>query len=263
MSGRRVAPGVAGVAAAALLALHLPLVVLAAFSVNRSRYGVQWTGVTLEWYGRMLERPDVLRALGRSLQVGIAATILATAVGTLLALGLRRLSPRARRAWDALLYLPVVTPEVVAGVSLLVLLTAAGLRLGLGTVILAHAGFAVPFVTLVVLARLDGMDRSLEEAALLLGADEWTTFRRVTLPALAPGIAAGALLAFTLSFDDFVITFFVTGPGTTTLPLLVYSMVRRGVDPTVNAISTVMLVATTALFVLAERLAGPGPRGRA
>jgi spermidine/putrescine transport system permease protein len=165
---------------------------------------------------------------------------------------------RARRSIEALLYAPVVTPEVVVGVSLLMLFAAAGIPLGLGTVVLAHATFSLPFVVIVVLARLAGMDRSLEEAALILGANELATFRRVTLPLLAPGVTAGALLAFTLSVDDFVITSFVAGPGSSTLPMVVYSMVRRNVEPTVNAISAIVVIVTAALVLAAERLRRTG-----
>ena len=164
------------------------------------------------------------------------------------------------RAAESLLTLPIVTPEVVAGISLLVLFAGAGVSLGLGTVIIAHATFCLPFTILVISARLRGMDRSLEEAALLLGADEITAFRRVTLPQLTPGILAAALLAFTLSFDDFVITFFTAGPGTSTLPLVIYGMVRRTVEPTVNALSTLLVVGTTVLLLVAARLTENGER---
>ena len=187
--------------------------------------------------------------------VGLTSTAIATILGTLLAVALARYTLRGRRLYEGLLYLPIVTPEIVAGISLLILFSTLGVTLGLGTIIVAHTAFSLPFVTVVVLARMAGMDRSLEEAAMNLGADELTTFRRVTLPQLLPGIMAAALLAFTLSFDDFVITFFVAGVGSTTLPLVVYSMVRKSVEPTINAISTLMLVVTTVLVWAADRLA--------
>jgi spermidine/putrescine transport system permease protein len=244
--------------------LHLPLVVLVAFSFNRSRFSVAWTGFTLEWYRRLLERPDVLRALRASLVVGLASTLISTVLGTLVALGLARgwrARSRARQAYEGLLYLPIVTPEIVIGIASLVLFAALRVPLGLGTITVAHVAFSVSFVAVVVLARLQGRDRSLEEAAMSLGADELTTFRRVTLPLLWPGVLAGALLAFTMSFDDFVITFFVAGVGSTTLPLLVYSMVRRNIEPTINAISTVVLVVTTLLVWAADRVSGRGRAG--
>jgi len=242
---------------AVVLLLHLPVLVLVGFSFNRSRFSATWTGFTLEWYRRLLEREDLLRALGRSLFVGVAATVIATVAGTLLALALGRYGLRGRRAVEALLYAPVVTPEIVVGVSLLMFFALVGLPLGLGSIVLAHATFCLPFVVILMLARLAGMDRSLEEAAMALGANELSAFRRVTLPQLAPGILAAALLAFTLSFDDFVITSFVAGPGSSTLPMVVYSMVRRNVDPTVNAISAIIVGVTTSLVLVAQRVNRP------
>jgi len=242
---------------AVVLLLHLPVLVLVGFSFNRSRFSATWTGFTLEWYRRLLEREDLLRALGRSLFVGVAATVIATVAGTLLALALGRYGLRGRRAVEALLYAPVVTPEIVVGVSLLMFFALVGLPLGLGSIVLAHATFCLPFVVIVMLARLAGMDRSLEEAAMALGANQLSAFRRVTLPQLAPGILAAALLAFTLSFDDFVITSFVAGPGSSTLPMVVYSMVRRNVDPTVNAISAIIVGVTTSLVLVAQRVNRP------
>ncbi|HEY6947519.1 MAG TPA: ABC transporter permease, partial [Gemmatimonadales bacterium] len=222
--------------------LHLPILVLVAFSFNASKFSVEWTGFSLEWYRRLLERDDILRALRTSLVVGVLATVIATLFGTLLALGLARHRFRGRRALEALLYVPIVTPEIVAGISLLILYVLIGLPLGLATITIAHVAFCVSFVVVVVLARLEGMDESLEEAALILGADEITTFWRVTVPQLWPGILSAALLAFTMSFDDFVITSLVAGPGSSTLPLVVYSMVRRNIEPSINAISTLILL---------------------
>ena len=256
LSGRAALPVFVG---AVLLLLHLPVIVLIVFSFNRSRFSARWTGFTLDWYGRLLARDDLLRALGRSLFIGVAATIMATVVGTLLALALGRYGLRGRRAVEALLYAPVVTPEIVVGVSLLMFFALVGLPLGLGSIVLAHATFCLPFVVVVMLARLAGMDRSLEEAAMALGANELSAFRRVTFPQLAPGVLAAALLAFTLSFDDFVITSFVAGPGSSTLPMVVYSMVRRNVDPAVNAISAIIVGVTTSLVLVAQRINRPAP----
>lgn len=245
--------GLAVYAGVALFALHLPVLVLAVFSFNASRFSAAWTGFTLEWYAKLLQRDDLLAGLRTSLLVGLASTAIATVLGTLIALALARHRFRGRQAVEGLLYVPLVTPEIVVGIATLLLFAALGIRLGLGTIIVTHAAFSIPFVASVVGARLAGMDRTFEEAALSLGADELTTFRRVTLPLLRPGIVAGALLAFTLSFDDVVITFFVAGPGTSTLPLVVYSMVRRTVEPTVNAISTLIVAVTTVLIIVAER----------
>lgn len=253
---RRLPPLLVALVGGIFVLLHLPVLVLVLFSFNASRYAAGWTGFTLHWYARLLERPDILRALRLSLIVATVSTLVATALGTLVALALARRPFRGQRLVEGGLYLPIVTPEIVAGIALLILFAALRIPLGVGTVLVAHTAFSLPFVAVVVLARLRGMDRSLEEAALVLGADEATAFRRVTLPLLAPGILAGALLAFTLSLDDFVITFFVAGPGSTTLPVLVYSMVRRGIEPTINAVSAVLVLLTTVTIALAARVGG-------
>ena len=252
---RRARAWVLAAAGGVYLFLHLPLLVLMVFSFNASRFGATWTGFTLDWYRRLFERDDILVGLRRSVLVGLVTALVATALGTLVAVALARHRFRGRRAVEAFLYLPIVTPEIVVGISLLMLFAFAGVPLGLATVTIAHIAFGVAFVAVVVRARLEGMDRSLEEAALTLGADEVTAFRTITLPLLGPGIVSGALLAFTLSFDDYVITSFVAGAGSSTLPLVVYSMVRRGIEPSVNAISTIVIVVTAVLLLAAERFA--------
>lgn len=234
--------------------LWLPIAVLVAFSFNTSRLNVVWQGFTLEWYRQLAQDVTVLRATRNTLVVAAASTVLSTVLGTMAAFALARHRFPGRRALEALLYVPIILPEVVLGISLLATFTLLGLKLGLLTVILAHVTFCTPFVALVVRARLHGFDRTLERAAMDLGADEWTTFRRVTLPLILPGIVAGALLALTVSIDDFIVTFFTTGPGATTLPLHVFSMVKFGVSPKINALSTVMLVTTLGLVLLAERV---------
>lgn len=238
-----------------LLFLHLPLLILMAFSFNASRFSVEWTGFTLAWFRGLADRPDILSGLRNSLVVGLASTVISTALGTALALALARHRFRGRRATESLLYLPLVTPEIVVGISLLILFSAVGARLGIATIVIAHVAFSISFVTVVVRARLAGMDSQLEEAAMTLGAGPWRSFRRVTLPLIMPGVVAGALLAFTLSFDDYVITSFVAGSGSSTLPVVIYGMVRRNIDPTVNAVSTVVLVVTTILIYLSDRYA--------
>ncbi len=234
--------------------LHAPLVALVVFSFNDSKFSATWTGFTLEWYRRLLERDDILEGLRRSLVVGFVATAIATVLGTLIALALARHRFRGRRTVESLLYLPLVTPEIIMGISLLSLYVLAGFPLGLVSVTVAHIAFCISFVTVVVGARLRGMDRHLEEAAMMLGADEWAAFWKVTVPQLVPGIVAGALLAFTMSFDDYVITSFVSGTGSATLPVVVYGMVRRNIEPSINAISTIIIVVTSLLLYLADRL---------
>ena len=235
--------------------LHLPVLVLVLFSFNDSKFSVDWQGFTLEWYRRLLERPDILQGLKASLIVGLAATAISAVLGTLLALAIARGRFRGRRAWEGFLYVPIVTPEIVVGISLLLLFALLKFPLGLTSITIAHVAFCISFVVIVVLARIQGMDANLEEAAMILGADEITTFWKITVPQLWPGILSGALLAFTMSFDDFVITSFVSGPGSSTLPIVVYGMVRKNVEPSINAISTIILLGTAVLIYVADRLA--------
>jgi spermidine/putrescine transport system permease protein len=250
----RVPRWIVGVCIAVYAFLHVPLLVLVVFSFNDSKFSVDWVGFTLDWYYRLLERPDILRGLKASLIVGGTSTAISAILGTMIALALARHRFRGRTALEGFLYVPIVTPEIVVGISLLMLFAMLKIPLGLSTIIIAHVAFCVSFVVIVVLARLEGMDGTLEEAAMILGADEVTTFWKVTVPQLWPGILSGALLAFTMSFDDFVITSFVSGSGSSTLPIVVYGMVRRNIEPSINAISTIILIVTTALIYLADRL---------
>src|SRR6185295_1898792 len=236
------------------LFLYAPLLVLAAFSFNKGRLTASWEGFTLDWYRKLLDNQQVLSALRNSLLVGFAATAVATVVGTAAALAFHRWRFRRQGELDALVTLPIVVPEIVLASSLLLLFAGVGLRLGLLTVILAHVAFCVSYAVVVVKARLAGFDRSLEEAAIDLGAGPAATFFKVTLPGIAPGVLAAALLCFALSIDDYVITSFVAGVGSTTLPVQIYSMVRSGVSPVINAVSTVLLVATSLLLLAAHRL---------
>lgn len=246
--------GLAVYAAAVYAFLHVPLVILAIFSVNVSRF-TRWQGFSLRWYSAMFADRDLLEAAGNSLIIAVVSTALATAIGTLAAYALWKRSA----AWLAGgLYLSLVTPEIVTGVSLLALFQWAfrylDLRLGMHTVILAHLSFSIAYVVVVVLARLRGFDPALEEAALDLGANEFGAFRLVTLPFLAPAIAAAAMLAFTISIDDYVITSLVAGVDSQTLPMVIYAMARRGVSPVLNAVSTTVVLGLGALVLLSERL---------
>lgn len=240
--------------------LYLPIGVLILFSFNQSRFNVNWQGFTLQWYQRLMTDSAVLNAAKNSLVVAVSATAIATLLGLLLALGLSRGRFPGKRWVEGLLYVPVIVPDTVMGIALLAFYAAFRFELGLLSVVIAHIAFTTPFVALVVQARLAGFDPSLIEAARDLGAGEWAAFRRVTLPLAAPGILAGALLAFTLSLDDFVITFFTAGPGATTLPLYIYSMVKFGVTPQINALSTILLVVTLGVILLIERLQRGGVR---
>ena len=234
--------------------LYAPIGILVVFSFNRGTQTAVWEGATLSWY-RSLSRNDlILSAVRNSLLVGVSATVVATVFGTLAALALGRHEFRGKGFTRNLLYLPIIIPEIVVGAALVTFFGAVALRLSLLTVILAHVVFSVSYVAIVVRARLSGFDRSLEEAALDLGARPIQTFWRVTLPLIAPGIVAGALLCFTISIDDYVITSFVAGVGATTLPLQIYSMLKVGVTPEVNAVSTLLLGLTVVLIVIAQRL---------
>jgi spermidine/putrescine transport system permease protein len=241
-------------AAGAYAFLHLPLLVLAVFSFNSSRYTV-WQGFSLEWYRAAFRDETLLEATGNSLWIAFASTALATITGTLCAYGLWR---RGAAFLSNSLYLSLVTPEIVTGISLLALFQWSfrflNLKLGMHTVILAHVAFSLAYVVIVVMARLRTFDRALEEAALDLGATEWQTFRLVTLPAILPGVLAAALLAFTVSMDDYVITSFVAGVDSETLPMVIFQMARRGVSPVVNAISTLIVMALGVLILASERL---------
>lgn len=246
--------GLAVYATAVYTFLHVPLLILAVFSVNSSRF-TAWQGFSWRWYEAMFADRDLLESAGNSLVIALVSTALSTVIGTLAAYALwKRTSP-----WLAGgLYLSLVTPEIVTGVSLLALFQWAfrylDLRLGMHTVILAHLSFSIAYVVVVVLARLRGFDPALEEAALDLGSTELGAFRRVTLPFLAPAIAAAAMLAFTISIDDYVITSLVAGVDSQTLPMVIYAMARRGVSPVLNAVSTTVVLLLGALVLLSERL---------
>ncbi len=236
------------------LFLYAPILVLVLFSFNSTKSTQVWTGFSLKWYGELIRDQSILDAFRTSMIVGLTATAIATVIGTLTALALARYSFRGKTFADSAIYAATVMPEIVVGVSLLAFFVAATIPLGIVTIIIAHVAFTISFVTIVVRARLSGMDRSVEEAAQDLGADPVQTFLRVTLPLILPGVMAGALLAFTLSFDDFVITFFVSGIGSSTLPLKIYSMIRFGVSPAINALSTVVLIATMVLIFGGSRI---------
>jgi spermidine/putrescine transport system permease protein len=248
---KRPLPSTAFVAVLLYIFLYLPLLVIVSQSFNASRYGLNWGGVTTRWYSSVLENPQIASALKNTLLLAFASTAIATAVGTLLGYGLARHRFRGKESVSRLTLLPVAVPDIVIAVSLLLFYSTVrqsiGLfQLGLTTMIVAHVTFQIPFVALVVRSRLAGVDPALEEAAADLGASRFQLLWHVTLPMLRPGILAGALLAFALSLDDFVVSFFTSGPGSTTLPIYIYSAVKRGVSGEIHAIST-LLIATAIL----------------
>ena len=239
---------------AAYLFLHLPLLILAVFSFNKSRFTV-WQGFSLDWYSAAFHDTQLTEATWNSLVIAVLATIVSTMIGTLCAYGLwKRSSPVLAGS----LYLSLVTPEIVSGISLLAfyewIFRFLRVQLGMHTVILAHVSFSIAYVVIVVMARLRSVDAQMEEAALDLGANEWQAFRYVTLPAIFPGVIAAALLAFTVSFDDYVTTSLVAGVDSETLPMVIYAIARRGVNPMLNAISALIVFGLGALILISERL---------
>jgi spermidine/putrescine transport system permease protein len=249
-------PGLSAVAIATVVLLYLPLAAVAAMSLNAARFGTAWKGFSLKWYAGLLHNEIVLQAGLNTLVLAVVSTSIATVLGTLLAIGLERFPwPRwMRRIVDAVVYVPVVTPDIVFAVGMLLAFEAArqvlgGLRLGMATMIVAHVTFQISFVALVVGSRLATIGRSVEEAARDLYAGTWYALRKVTLPLIAPGVVAGAMLAFTLSLDDFVISFFTSGPSSVTLPLYIYGSLRRGITPEIHALSTIVFLVTVALVL--------------
>jgi spermidine/putrescine transport system permease protein len=252
--------------AAIFFVLYAPIVTLVAFSFNTDKRGVVWRGFTFDTYTKAWKNDALIEALTNSLVIALIATVLATVLGALVALMLWRFRFPFKGAYEGFMALPIVIPEICMGVALLLFFVNSGLMaffvhmpwpLNLGNIIFAHVTFCFPFVAVVVRSRLVGFNRQLEEASKDLGASEWQTFWSIIVPYMKPGLIAGALLAFTLSLDDFVITFFTSGPETVTFPVNVYSLVRRGVSPEINAASTVLIVITVIATVIAMKLQAP------
>ncbi len=235
-----------------LVFLYLPIAILMLYSFNDSRINAVWSGFTWKWYLSLFENRQVMQALANSLTIGVTSSILATVLGTAASLAIKHYSLRSRTIVNGLIYLPIVIPEIMMGLALLVLFSQIHMELGKLTLILAHVTFSMPYVMVIISARLADMGKELEEAAQDLGATPWGTLRHVTLPLIMPGIVAGFLMSFTLSLDDFIISFFVAGPNSTTLPLYIYGLVKRGVSPEVNALSTLLIASTVLLVIVAE-----------
>lgn len=235
------------------LFLYLPILVVIVFSFNTSKVNVKFEGFTLDWYGKMLDNAPLMDALGNTLIVAAASTMLSVFIGTLAAVGMFRFSFRGKSVLDALLYIPIIIPEIVMGISLLAFFSTVNLQGGMLTLIIAHVTFSMPFVVITVRSRVAGYDQSVEEAAMDLGATRFRTFLRVTLPIIAPGVMSGAMLALTMSLDDVVVSFFTNG-NTKTLPIYIFGKVRTGVSPDINALSTVIIVVTLAIMLIANRV---------
>lgn len=254
-----------------LIFFYAPLIIVATASFNASKYGGRWTGFSLKWYQKLFSDYSIWEALSNTLIIALIATFFSTLLGTLAALALYRSRSRFRGLYYALVYSPLVVPDILLGISLLLLfvsilslcgawveqLTGIKMELGMTTIIIAHITFCMSYVTMVVLGRLQDFDSSLIEAAQDLGANSLQTFFKVTLPVISPGVIAGALFAFTLSIDDFVITFFVKGAGDTTLPIYIQSAMRRGTPAVINALSVVFLIFTFILVFISQKLLEP------
>ncbi len=236
------------------LFLYGPIAVLVVLSFNRAGLPTAWTGFSTEWYGKLLTNEAILASAANTLIVALASTAISTAIGTLLAVGLERLRPSA--ALDGLVFVPMIIPDIVLAIALLSFYTLLDVTLGLHSIILSHTVFNIAFVCAVVRARLKNFDSSIVEASIDLGAGEIRTFFRIVLPVIAPGVLAGALLAFTLSVDEFIIAYFTAGPGSasTTFPMQIYAMIRFGVTPEINAVATIVIGVSFFLVLLSQRL---------
>jgi spermidine/putrescine transport system permease protein len=239
--------------------LYAPLLVVVLYSFNDSNMNAQWVGFTLDWYRKLLRNEEMLTAAWNSMLIALVASAVSTVLGTMAGYAMYRFR---LRLLPIMVLAPIAIPEILMGVSLLLFFVMINLTLGMVSIMLAHIAFCIGFVAIVVHARLAGLDESLTEAARDLGATPWQAFRLVTLPLIMPGIIAGALMAFTLSIDDFVITFFTAGPDAKTLPLVIYTMVKITVTPEVNAVSTLLMLLTLALILVASRLAPGALRAR-
>ena len=236
------------------LFLYIPVLVLVVFSFNSSKYAVGWNGFSLKWYTDLFSSPQLLDAAVNSLMIASLSATAATVLGTLTAFAIFRYDYPGKRLMHSVLFIIIMSPDIVMGVSLLILFVLLSMEPGFVTLLCAHITFCLPFVAVTVGSRLEGFDRHIVEAAQDLGADEFAAFRFIVLPLIMPAVLAGWLLSFTLSMDDVIISFFVTGPGFEILPLKIYSMVKLGVKPAVNALCAVMITATVLIVLLSQLL---------
>jgi spermidine/putrescine transport system permease protein len=247
--------------AGAFVFLYFPIVSLVLFSFNDSKRNITWQGFTLRYYEKAYENSQLHEAFLNSMIVASVSTTVSTILGAMLGLALYRFRFPVQGPYEGMVHLPIVIPEICMGVAMVAFFATVDIPLSLFTITVSHIAFSIPFVAVVIRARMAGFDRSLEEASYDLGASQWQTFWNVTFPYMQPGLVAGALLAFTLSLDDFVITFFTSGPGSTTFPIKIYSMVRFSVTPEVNAASTVLIVVTLALTITALAIQSRAGKG--
>jgi spermidine/putrescine transport system permease protein len=234
--------------------LYFPILILIIYSFNNSKFSLAWKGFTLDWYRQLLDNQELLEVALNSLMIAVMSATVATLLGTLTAVALYRYHFFGKKVLYGLIYILIMSPEIVMGISLLILFIALSMPLGFWTLLLSHITFCIPFVAITVFGRLSGFNKHIIEAAKDLGAGEFATFRLVVLPMLMPAVIAGWLLSFTLSMDDVIISFFVTGPNFQLLPLKIYSMVKLGVKPEINALSTIMFIVTLILVIIAQSL---------
>jgi len=236
--------------------LYLPIVVLIVYSFNASKYAVGWDGFTLEWYVKLFQDRAIMKAFYYTISVAVLSTLIATVVGTFAAIGIHNMKPLRKQLILNINNLPLLNPDIVTGVSMMVLFVFFKAQLGFITMLIAHVTFNIPYVILSVLPKLRQMPKDILEAAMDLGATPWYAFRKVIIPEISPGIVTGALIAFTMSIDDFVISFFTTGNGVSNLSIYVYSMARRGINPKINALSTLMFVSVLILLLVVNKRQG-------
>lgn len=240
--------------AGVLIMLYLPIVVLVVNSFNASKYGIHWAGFTWKWYVKLFANEGLMQAAGHSALIAISSATLATIIGTLAAVALHRYQFKGKAILSSMVFVSMLTPEIVLAIALLIIFILLGIQLGFWSLLLAHITFCLPFVIVAVYSRLRGFDMKMLEAARDLGATEGKIFMKIILPLALPAVAAGWLLSFTLSLDDVIVSAFVTGPSYEILPLKIYSMVRVGVSPEVNAISTTLLVVSLVLVIVSQLL---------
>ena len=243
--------------------LYIPIAVMMAFSFNNQRYNYYWNGFTTQWYGKLLNNSALLSSLWYSLFIAILSTVISVAIGTIGALGLKKYEFRGKKAINNMLYIPIIVPEIVMAVALLVIFMNVGLSLGLGSILIGHCTFCIPYAVVTIKGRISGDSNTLEDASMDLGANRVQTFFRVTLPNIFPGVMSAAFLSFTLSFDDVVMSNMLAGARQSTLPVLILSMNKSGITPDVNALTTIMILVIVAAMILNNIIQGALKKKRA
>lgn len=232
--------------------LYIPIIVVIAFSFNTSKRNITFEGFTFDWYAKMISNEQLMKAFYNTIIVAMASTAISVVIGTLCAVGLYKFEFKLKQLISDALYIPIVIPELVMGIGLLMFFSALDMPMNMLTLIISHVTFSMPFVVTTVRSRIAGFDKSIEEAARDLGANEFRTFMRVTLPMIAPGVISGGMLALTMSLDDVVVSYFTAGPDSQTLPIKILGMVKKGVSPDVNALSTLMILGTVLIMVISQ-----------